>query len=145
MNFFQYLHRFYGKNTIIGALFFEEKFRSERNLCVVAENALILAKHPLLWNFSFLKKSHNMVFLDIKKEPQFCIKITVLIWRRWWDLNPRARLRTTRFPIVLVMTTSIHLQKRLYYYTTKIRKSQYPESIFFKLYWIYFFKIIMLA
>ena len=30
-------------------------------------------------------------------------------WRRWWDSNPRARLRTKRFRVVLVTTTSIHL------------------------------------
>ena len=31
-------------------------------------------------------------------------------WRRWWDSNPRARLRTKRFRVVLVTTASIHLQ-----------------------------------
>ena len=33
----------------------------------------------------------------------------LFLWRRWWDSNPRARLRTKRFRVVLVTTTSIHL------------------------------------
>ena len=34
----------------------------------------------------------------------------LFLWRRWWDSNPRARLRTKRFRVVLVTTTSIHLR-----------------------------------
>ena len=46
----------------------------------MAENALILAKHPLLRNFSFCKNPITAAFSGKKTEPQFCIKITVLIW-----------------------------------------------------------------
>ena len=38
----------------------------------------------------------------------------LFFWRRWWDSNPRARLRTKRFRVVLVTTTSIHLRIYLY-------------------------------
>ena len=43
------------------------------------------------------------------------------VWRRWWDSNPRARLRTKRFRVVLVMTTSIHLHM--------INKTVIPQSV----------------
>ena len=72
-----------------GALFFEEKFRSERNLCAVAENTLILANNPLLQNFSFCKNPIVIGFFGKKTEPQFCIKITVQIWVQGADLNHR--------------------------------------------------------
>ncbi len=42
-----------------------------------------------------------------KRHPQ---KGCLFVWRRWWDSNPRARLRTKRFRVVLVTTTSIHLR-----------------------------------
>jgi len=55
----------------------------------VAENALILARHLLHRNFSFYKITDITVFSDKKTEPQFCIKITVLLWVQGRDLNPR--------------------------------------------------------
>jgi len=76
------LHRFYGKNTIIGASFSRKKFLSEPEACSVAENALILARHLLHRNFSFCKNPIVKDFLGKKTEPQFRIKIGVLIWQR---------------------------------------------------------------
>ena len=58
-------------------------------MCAVAENALILARHLLHRNFSFYKITDITVFSDKKTEPQFCIKITVLLWVQGRDLNPR--------------------------------------------------------
>ena len=38
-----------------------------------------------------LSKTHLLATFKAKKtEPQFCIKITVRLWRTGWDSNPRA-------------------------------------------------------
>ena len=58
------------------------------NLCAVAENTRILARHLLHRNFSFCKNPFITAFCGKKTEPQFCIKITVQIWWAFRDSNP---------------------------------------------------------
>ena len=41
------------------------------------------------WNYSFLRNLFILGFPGIEKEPQLCIKITVLIWVQGEDLNLR--------------------------------------------------------
>ena len=52
-----------------------------------------------------------LTILAAKKAPA---RAGAFCWRRWWDSNPRARLRTKRFRVVLVTTASIHLQNKPY-------------------------------
>ena len=54
------------------------------------------------------------VWRSAKKKNSLGAKASKEPWRRWWDSNPRARLRTKRFRIVLVTTTSIHLHIKFF-------------------------------
>ena len=58
-------------------------------------------------SFDWLKRE---LLISIKKSLERELRPDSVWWRRWWDSNPRAHLWTKRFRVVLVTTTSIHLQ-----------------------------------
>ena len=126
MNFFQYLHSFYGKNTIIGALYFEEKFRSEQNLCAMAENALILANHPLLWNFSFCKNPFITGVLDKKNRTailyqncgSYLVEVTRFELVAFWMPFKRAT-NCAIAPLILLYNIYLQMSKQILYYCKK--------------------------
>ena len=63
--------------------------------------AAISLKSPILCGF--LGKAKDRYFDTL------CIKITVFVWRRWRDSNPRTVWPVNWFRVSLVTTTSIHL------------------------------------